>query len=196
MSDLLTLLDRAIDELASDVSSHCSRSQVHGEGLTGAPTLLETKTVPAVPVVPVEKSEMHGSDARMREDACHNSSASTRVAHTSTIQNRAGTAGTTGTGSENQRLTVPKTTLETGNDGNDSKRPPLVLLDGYLRAALQRPPSWADPTALPSRGCFCSCCKGRRWWREREAPKGWRCSVCYPPDHLPRWPAKSLWAIS
>jgi hypothetical protein len=92
------------------------------------------------------KSEMHGSDARMRGDTCHNSSSSTRVARTSTIQTRAGKAGTTGTDPENQRLTVPKTSLEIGNDGNDSKRPPLVLLDGYLRAALQRPPSWADPT--------------------------------------------------
>ncbi len=53
------------------------------------------------------------------------------------------------------------------------------------QAALQRPPSWADPTALPSRGCCCSCCKGQQWWCEREVPRGWRCSVCYPPDHLP-----------
>lgn len=56
---------------------------------------------------------------------------------------------------------------------------------GLLVAARRRPPSWADPTALPSRGCFCTCCKGQRWWREREAPKGWRCSICHPPDHLP-----------
>ena len=52
------------------------------------------------------------------------------------------------------------------------------------RAARRRPPSWADPAALPSRGCFCTCCKGQRWWRECEAPKGWRCSTCHPPDHL------------
>jgi hypothetical protein len=55
----------------------------------------------------------------------------------------------------------------------------------YLGAALQRPPSWADPAAPPSRGCFCSCCKGRRWWRECEVPKGWRCSACHPPDQFP-----------
>jgi hypothetical protein len=54
----------------------------------------------------------------------------------------------------------------------------------YIRAALQRPPSWSDPVALPSRGCFCSCCKGQRWWCECEAPKGWRCSTCHPPSHL------------
>ena len=29
---------------------------------------------------------------------------------------------------------------------------------------MQRPPSWADPSAAPSRGCFCSCCQSRRWW--------------------------------
>jgi hypothetical protein len=60
-----------------------------------------------------------------------------------------------------------------------------AITGGYLRAALQRPPSWADPAALPSRGFFCSCCQRQRWWREREAPKGWRCSICHPPDHLP-----------
>ena len=84
MSDLLTLLDQAIDGLASDVSSRCSRSQVHGEDLTGTPTLLETKTVPVVPVVPGEKPELHGSDVRMRDDTRHNSSPSMSVAHTST----------------------------------------------------------------------------------------------------------------
>lgn len=60
-----------------------------------------------------------------------------------------------------------------------------TIAGSYLRAALQRPPSWADPAALPSRGFFCSCCEGRRWWCEREASKGWRCSTCHPPDHLP-----------
>jgi hypothetical protein len=60
-----------------------------------------------------------------------------------------------------------------------------AIAGDYLRAALQRPPSWADPAAPPSRGCFCSCCKAQRWWRECEAPKGWRCSDCHPPDHLP-----------
>jgi hypothetical protein len=56
---------------------------------------------------------------------------------------------------------------------------------GHLGAALRRPPSWADPAAPPSRGCFCSCCKGRRWWRECEVPKGWRCSACHPRDQFP-----------
>ena len=41
---------------------------------------------------------------------------------------------------------------------------PTDALDGYLRAARQRPVSWADPTARPSQGCYCSCCRGQRWW--------------------------------
>jgi hypothetical protein len=60
-----------------------------------------------------------------------------------------------------------------------------AIAGGYLRAAMQLAPSWADPAALPSCGSFCSCCQRQRWWREREAPKGWRCSVCHPPDQLP-----------
>ena len=59
-----------------------------------------------------------------------------------------------------------------------------AMVSGLLRAARQRPPSWADPSALPSPGCFCSCCKGQRWWCELEAPKGWRCRTCHPPQHL------------
>jgi hypothetical protein len=187
MSDLLTLLDEAIDGLASVVSSRCSRSEAHGEGLTGTATLLKTKTVPAVPVVPVEKSEVYESNVHMGDNTtCHNFSSTMSAARTSTTQNRTVTAGTTGTDLKNQRLTVPKNSFETGNDGNNSQRPSLVLSDNYVRAALQRPPSWADPTAQPSRGCFCTCCKGQRWWRERDAPKGWRCWICHPPDHLPR----------
>jgi hypothetical protein len=63
--------------------------------------------------------------------------------------------------------------------------PPTVTrddLDPVRRAALIRPPSWSDPAARPSAGCFCSCCKTRRWWCEREQPKGWRCYTCHPPD--------------
>jgi len=59
---------------------------------------------------------------------------------------------------------------------------PVDAPDGLQRAAMQRPPSWADPTARPSRGCYCSCCHGRRWWGD---PRGWRCWTCHPPDHLP-----------
>jgi hypothetical protein len=48
----------------------------------------------------------------------------------------------------------------------------------------QRPTSWADPSAVPSLGYWCSCCHGQRWWCERENPKGWRCGRCHPPVHL------------
>ena len=61
---------------------------------------------------------------------------------------------------------------------------PTDALDGLRQAALQHPPSWADATARPSRGCWCSCCKGQRWWCEVNEPKGWRCAQCHPPDHL------------
>src|ERR1700730_18588411 len=39
-----------------------------------------------------------------------------------------------------------------------------ALVAGLHVAARGRPPSWADAASLPSRGCFCKCCKGQRWW--------------------------------
>ena len=54
-------------------------------------------------------------------------------------------------------------------------------LDGLRRAAMQKPPSWSDPAAVPSHGCWCSCCRGVRWWAETIDPKGWRCRTCHPP---------------
>lgn len=57
---------------------------------------------------------------------------------------------------------------------------------GLLNMAMQRPVSWADPAALPSPGCWCSCCQGRRWWCERTEPKGWRCSTCHPSNRAGR----------
>jgi hypothetical protein len=62
---------------------------------------------------------------------------------------------------------------------------------GMLRAALMRPASWTErPDCRPAPGAWCGCCGrtppayGGRWWQEREAPKGWRCWTCHPPDHL------------
>lgn len=55
---------------------------------------------------------------------------------------------------------------------------------GYLRAAQQRPPSWSDPAAMPSPGCWCSCCHGQQWWIEAHDGHGWRCATCHPSDHL------------
>jgi len=185
MTDLLALLDQAIDGLTPVGSSRCSRSGLSEKPPTGTAKPLEIDTVPVVPVVPGQNGQIHENDAHSSESSCLNFFPSEKDARESTIQKTPGTMGTTGTSPENQALSVPKTSFEDGNNGNNSKRPHLVLLDGYMRAALQRPPSWSDPAALPSRGCFCSCCKGQRWWREREMPKGWRCSTCYPPDHLP-----------
>jgi hypothetical protein len=62
-----------------------------------------------------------------------------------------------------------------------------ATVSAFLRISLQRPPSWADPTARPSPGAFCSCCRGQRWWCEikcRRRQSGWRCWTCHPPDHL------------
>jgi hypothetical protein len=55
------------------------------------------------------------------------------------------------------------------------------VLDGYLRAALQRPPAWYGAENVPTPGCWCSCCHGRRRWREDQSASGWRCSTCHPP---------------
>jgi hypothetical protein len=51
---------------------------------------------------------------------------------------------------------------------------------GLLNAALMRPTSWAQPDHPPPPGAWCSCCRGRTWWRERDAPRGWRCWLCHP----------------
>jgi hypothetical protein len=70
---------------------------------------------------------------------------------------------------------VPAATSgKTGNGTDQSCKPD----------ALHRPPSWSDPAALPPVASWCNCCHGRRWWCEAAAPRGWRCCVCHPPDHL------------
>lgn len=75
----------------------------------------------------------------------------------------------------------------------DPYRPgdPDPLRDGLLAGALRRLPSWADPAAIPPPGAWCAGCSrhrpgaGGRWWCEADAPRGWRCRSCHPPDHLP-----------
>jgi hypothetical protein len=50
---------------------------------------------------------------------------------------------------------------------------------GYLRASLQRPPSWwhGEPHQ-PTPGTCCACCAGTSWWsRDR---RGWCCGTCHP----------------
>ncbi len=77
-----------------------------------------------------------------------------------------------------------------GTPGPDHTEPDRLAalhaatLAGSQRAALCRPTSWGNPAVLPSPGCRCSCCDGRRWWTERVRPMGWRCWACHPPDHF------------
>jgi len=67
-------------------------------------------------------------------------------------------------------------------------------LAGLELSALQRPPSWADASAVPSRGAWCGRCSrhrpeaGGRWWRpaiprgDGTGPgPGWCCATCHPP---------------
>ena len=60
------------------------------------------------------------------------------------------------------------------------------MVRGLLDTAMQRPPAWPDAGSRPTPGCRCARCRGGRWWCEAgEAPRGWRCWTCHPPDHLP-----------
>jgi hypothetical protein len=72
--------------------------------------------------------------------------------------------------------------------------PPVAAGAGGGCLQLRRPPSWSDPADLPQPGEWCTCCSrftraGGRWWREAEAPLGWRCWTCHPPDGRPRRPS-------
>ena len=70
----------------------------------------------------------------------------------------------------------------------DGYEPPTFELDwlaqdeiteAYLRASLQRPPSWWWAEAhRPTPGAVCACCGGQRWWSRDQL--GWCCSVCHP----------------
>ncbi len=51
-------------------------------------------------------------------------------------------------------------------------------------ARCARPPSWSETEDVPLPGDRCLC-GGRRWWRDAEAPRGWECWACHPPDPLP-----------
>ena len=69
-------------------------------------------------------------------------------------------------------------TLDDGLRGDLAERVAIAV------EHLARPPAWAslDP---PPQGAWCLACRGGRFWREREAPRGWRCASCHPPGHLP-----------
>jgi hypothetical protein len=51
-------------------------------------------------------------------------------------------------------------------------------------ARCARPPSWSETEDAPEPGDRCVC-GGRRWWCDAEAPRGWWCWGCHPPDPLP-----------
>jgi hypothetical protein len=182
VGDLLALLDQAIEGLTRADSSRCSRSGINEQPPTGTLKSLKSDTVPVVPVVPGQNGQTYENAAHSDEMCCLNSLPQERESSKSTLQKTPGTTGTTGTALRNQRLIVPKTISENGNNGNNSTQSHVVFLDAYMRAALQRPVSWADPAARPSPGAFCSCCKGNRWWGNAQ---GWRCWRCHPPDGLP-----------
>jgi hypothetical protein len=95
----------------------------------------------------------------------------------------ADTIDTTSASASRQKVvSVCVTSVSLGKPAPREGRASFILLDGYQRGALVRPPAWPDPAALPSPGCFCSCCKLGRWWCELVEPKGWRCWTCHPPD--------------
>ncbi len=96
------------------------------------------------------------------------------------LDGQAGEGGTATRTTEAEATAAPHPALPHPNDDLEHR----AMLDGYRHAALRRPPSWTPASALPSPGCFCTCCAGQQWWCEREAPSGWRCATCYPPVHL------------
>lgn len=57
--------------------------------------------------------------------------------------------------------------------------------DPAAAVAHEMPVSWANPTIEPTPGARCRCCQGTSWWCEAVEPRGWRCSSCHPPTHLP-----------
>ena len=86
------------------------------------------------------------------------------------------------------RLTLPggrtlTITAEGAATLDDGLRGDLAERVAIATEHLARPPSWAslDP---PPQGAWCLVCRGGRFWREREAPRGWRCASCRPPIHL------------
>ena len=60
----------------------------------------------------------------------------------------------------------------------------LVIEGGPITGVEMRPPTWSNPLLRPRTGWLCRCCGGRRWWTEPRKPKGWRCCLCAPGDHL------------
>ena len=57
-------------------------------------------------------------------------------------------------------------------------------MSGDRAPSLARMPAETSPSLPP--GAWWRACQGTHWWTERHEPKGWRCMMCHPPDHLPR----------
>jgi hypothetical protein len=90
MTDLLALLDQAIDELAPADSSRCSRLQAQTRTPTGTGKALKEKMVPAAPVVPVPKREIYGEIAQTPRTEHGERSIGPQVARASFLQNAMG----------------------------------------------------------------------------------------------------------
>lgn len=68
MTDLLAILDDAIEALEPAVSSRCSRLQVQQKSPTGTVNTLKINAVSGVPVVPVRKQETRVDDEQLTEN--------------------------------------------------------------------------------------------------------------------------------
>ena len=51
------------------------------------------------------------------------------------------------------------------------------------RVSHKLPPSWRDPTVIPSAGGQCGKCTGNVWWMDANKLSGWLCAVCYPAEN-------------
>jgi hypothetical protein len=143
--------------------------------------------VPAVPVVPTQKTEAHEDDVRNHETSPHNFAPTARVAHASTIQKLPGTTGTAGRDAEDQRLTRSQDFLRNGNNGNSNYE-----IEGTQVRAL---PAFVSGAGVSDHGsdaqkwevpdAACPACDGGLWWRVSilsGGPGSWRCHLCAPPD--------------
>ena len=88
-------------------------------------------------------------------------------------------------GSETMRLRIDTATESQGlspvSRSRDNETEAVPVGPTARAATMRLPPSWADPTALPSPGSWCACCHLGRWWTEAAEPRGWRCWTCHPP---------------
>jgi hypothetical protein len=135
MTNLLALLDQAIDGLVPADSSRCSRSQAGTRTSTGTGKPLKKMAVPVVPASPVLKRKFCGDIVQPHEIKQGEYSAGPEVAHASTLQKTTGTTGTTGTPLENQALHCSRNFITNGNNGKDWSAPdgiaaPECVTDG------------------------------------------------------------------